>query len=98
MWLPFEHATGDHSKQLKPCLYVIQNYWFPLKTIIGRKIDCWNLIYLYCREKTKQLRTSNAKLLINYSSKLLISIQNNYWEKKGLFQQLKTSKTPRSFP
>ena len=24
--LPVEHATGDHSKQLRPCLYVVQNY------------------------------------------------------------------------
>ena len=23
--LPFEHATGDHSKQLGPCLYVVEN-------------------------------------------------------------------------
>ena len=24
--LPFGHATGDHSKQFGPCLYVAQNY------------------------------------------------------------------------
>ena len=28
MRLIFEHATGDHSKQLRSCLYVDQNYRF----------------------------------------------------------------------
>ena len=27
-FLPFEHATGDHSKQLRLCLYMAQNYQY----------------------------------------------------------------------
>ena len=37
--LSFEHVTGDHSKQLKPCLYVVQNYWFQIEIVIVEKID-----------------------------------------------------------
>ena len=37
--LPFKRATGDYSKQLKPCLYVVQNYRFQFKIVIGGKMD-----------------------------------------------------------
>ena len=34
---PFEHAAGDHSKKLNPCLYVGQNYRFQFKIVIAGK-------------------------------------------------------------
>ena len=35
------HATGDHSTQFRPCLYVVQNYQFQFKIAPGSK---WNVI------------------------------------------------------
>lgn len=34
----FEHMKGDHSKQLKPCLYVVQSYRFQIEIVIVEKI------------------------------------------------------------
>ena len=41
MHLPFEHATDDHSQQLRPCLQVVQNYRFQFEIVVGGKIDCY---------------------------------------------------------
>ena len=35
------NMTGDHSKQFRPCLKVIQNNWFQLEIVIWGKIDCY---------------------------------------------------------
>ena len=35
MHLPFEHATDDHSQQLRPCLQVVQNYRFEFEIVVG---------------------------------------------------------------
>ena len=35
----FEHMQGDHSRQLKPCLYVVQSYRFQIEIVIVGKID-----------------------------------------------------------
>ena len=43
--LPFNHLTGDHSKLLRPCLYMVQNYQFPFEIAIGRKIDFYLFIF-----------------------------------------------------
>ena len=33
----FEQATGDHSKQLRPCLCMVQNYQFQIEIVVGGK-------------------------------------------------------------
>ena len=40
MHLPVEHMTADHLKQLRPCLYVVQNYRFQFEMAIAGKMDC----------------------------------------------------------
>ena len=40
MHLPLEHMTADHLKQLRPCLYVVQNYRFQFEMAIAGKMDC----------------------------------------------------------
>ena len=55
--------TGDHSKQLRPCLYVAQNYQLHFEIVIGGKMDCyWNLIYLFGWEKINQLKASKIPI------------------------------------
>ena len=59
MWLPFEHATGERSKQLRTCLYVVQNYQLQFEIVIGEKMDCYqNFLYLCRREKINELKAS----------------------------------------
>ena len=38
MCRPFKHLTGDHSKQLRPCSYMVQSYQFQLEILIVGKI------------------------------------------------------------
>ena len=58
MCLPFQHATGDHSKQLRLCLYVVQNYRFQLEIIIAEKWTVTEILFAYFfrREKINQLK------------------------------------------
>ena len=50
MHLCFKHVTSDHSKQLRPCLYVVQNS-IPIQNSYW-EISCnWNFIYLFCQER-----------------------------------------------
>ena len=45
--------TGDYSKQLRPCLYVVQNFQFEI--FIGGKIDCYqNFICLFFPSKNNK--------------------------------------------
>ena len=37
MHFPFDHATGDHWKQIRRCLYVLQNYRFQFEIVAGGK-------------------------------------------------------------
>ena len=67
--LLLEHATGDHSKQLRPWLYRVQNYWFQFKVVIGvGKMDYQNFIYLFCQKKINQIKESKIprSLLLIY--------------------------------
>ena len=41
MCLPFKYVTGDHAKQLRPFLYVAQDYRFKFKIVTGKKMDCY---------------------------------------------------------
>ena len=61
MRLPFEHATGDHSKQLRACLYVVQNDRFQFEVVfLGGGMDYYqNFIYL-SRKKLNQLKASKT--------------------------------------
>ena len=56
----FEHMKGDHSKQLKPCLYVVQSYRFQIEIVIVGKIDFHQhfLCLPFHRRKINQLKTS----------------------------------------
>ena len=47
MCLALEYLTGDHSKQLKTSLYVVQNYQFLFKIVIGEK---WTVIKMLSRK------------------------------------------------
>ena len=73
MCLPFEYATGYHSKQLKPCLCVVQNYRFQFKTVIGEKMDCYqNIICLsFPLRKIKPIKrnSSSKKFILDLTRK-----------------------------
>ena len=47
---------GDHLKQLKPCLYVVQNYRFQFKIVIGRKWTVIKILFVYLSEKAIKLK------------------------------------------
>ena len=34
----FEHATGDYSKQYRPCLYMVQSYQFQFEIVIEENL------------------------------------------------------------
>ena len=60
-----EHAMSDHSKQLRPCLYVVQNYQFQFEIVFF--LGKWNVIdilfvYLFLREKINQLQVKNKPI------------------------------------
>ena len=47
--LSFEHATGDHSKELRSCLYMVQNYQFlyTISYILGGKWTAIDILFVY---------------------------------------------------
>ena len=61
MHITFEHETVDHSKQLRPFLYKVQDCRFQFEINIGGKMDCYrNFIYFFRLEKVNQLKTSKT--------------------------------------
>ena len=52
----FRTCEGDHSKEIRPCLNVVQNYRFQFEIVIRGKMDCYrNFIYFFRQEKTNHL-------------------------------------------
>ena len=43
----FEQATGNHSKQFRPCLYMVQNYQFQIEIVVGGENGLLSKFYLF---------------------------------------------------
>ena len=60
---PFEHAAGDHSKQINPCLYVGQNYRFQFKIVIAGKWTVIDVLFIpLLRQKKKNQKSKTSKI------------------------------------
>ena len=55
MCLHFKNATGDHSKQIRPCLYVDQNYRFQFETVIAGKWTIIEILFIFSVEKKETI-------------------------------------------
>ena len=42
----FQNMKGHHSKQLKPCLYMVQNYSFQFEIDIGEKWTFTEILFV----------------------------------------------------
>ena len=64
MFIVSIHATGGHSKQLRPCSFMNQNYLFPFEIVIVGKMDCYqNFIYLsFLSRKNKSIKASKMPI------------------------------------
>ena len=51
MCLHFKHATGDYSKQIRPCLYVDQNYRFQFEIVIVGKRTIIEILFIFSVER-----------------------------------------------
>ena len=63
MCLPSRHVTGHHLKQLRPCLYVVQNYQFQFEIVLWGKWTVIKMLFVYQsrREKINQLQASKIQ-------------------------------------
>ena len=58
----FEHATGDHSKQFRPSLEVVQNYRFQFEIVIGENGLLSKFYLSFLSRKNKPIKSKeNSK-------------------------------------
>ena len=71
--LPFKHAKGQHSKQLRPYLYMVQNYQFQLEIFIAGKWTVIEILFIFSVERNKPNNNSkqnSRKFSLNLTRKL----------------------------